>query len=156
MRVPNRCRSPLTLGWLGLLMVLSLAGFPVGTEQSQQTAPPGKLVDIGGYRLHLHCLGEGSPAFVLLYGGGGRATDFHLVQPAVAQFTRACAYDRAGDGWSESGPLPRTMRQNAYELHTLLQKAGVNGPYVLAGQSYSEATRCSMRRLPPVKGSWQT
>jgi pimeloyl-ACP methyl ester carboxylesterase len=105
-------------------------------EGSWQTAPPGKLVDIGGYRLHPYCLGDGSPPVILLYGGGGRAADFNLVQPAVAQFTRACGYDRAGDAWSESGPQPRTMRQNAYELHTLVQKAGVNGPYVLAGQSY--------------------
>jgi pimeloyl-ACP methyl ester carboxylesterase len=136
MRVLTWYPSPSKLGWLGLLMLLPVWRIDARAEESQQTTPPGNLVDIGGYRLRLHRLGEGSPAVILLYGGGGRAADFNLVQPAVAQFTRACVYDRAGDAWSESGPLPRTMRQNAYELHMLLQKAGVNGPYVLAGQSY--------------------
>jgi pimeloyl-ACP methyl ester carboxylesterase len=93
-------------------------------------------VDVGGYRLHLHCRGEGSPAVVLLYGGGAYSVDFGLVQPGVARFTQACVYDRAGDAWSDPIPVPRTLRQNAYELHLLLEKAGRTGPYVLAGHSY--------------------
>src|SRR5262249_33498570 len=59
-----------------------------------------------------------------------------LVQPEVARFARACAYDRAGDAWSDPGPVPRTMRQESYELHTLLARAGMAPPYVLVGHSY--------------------
>ena len=100
--------------------------------------PPGKLVDIGGWRLHLNCMGQnkqGSPTVVLEAGAGGSSLDWALVQPEVAKFTRACAYDRAGTAWSELGPRPRTFRQNEYELHALLGKAGIPGPYVVVGHS---------------------
>jgi pimeloyl-ACP methyl ester carboxylesterase len=98
--------------------------------------PPGKLVDLGGWRLHLHCVGTSGPAVVFVSGSGDFSFDWSRVQPEVARFTRACAYDRAGDAWSDPGPVPRTMRQEAYELHALLRKAGVEGPYVLVGHSY--------------------
>ena len=101
--------------------------------------PPGRLVDVGGWRLHLHCTGEvrDSQATVILEAGlGDFSVEWSLVQPRVVAFARVCSYDRAGSGWSDLGPLPRTMRQIAFELHTLLDKAGVRPPYVLVGQSY--------------------
>jgi pimeloyl-ACP methyl ester carboxylesterase len=100
--------------------------------------PPGKLVDVGGWRLHLNCTGRnkgGSATVVLESGSGDFSFDWSLVQPGVARLTRVCSYDRAGHAWSELGPRPRTMRQVAYELHTALAKSGVKGPYVLVGQS---------------------
>src|SRR5574341_1525543 len=100
--------------------------------------PTGKLVDVGGWRLHLDCSGKNkknSPTVVLESGSGDFSFDWSLVQPGVARFTRVCSYDRAGSAWSELGPRPRTMRQVVYELHTALKKAGIKGPYVLAGQS---------------------
>ncbi|HJQ33074.1 MAG TPA: alpha/beta hydrolase [Pyrinomonadaceae bacterium] len=97
--------------------------------------PPGRLVDVGGYRLHLDCAGAGGPAVVLIAGAGDFSFDWSLVQPQVSRFARVCAYDRAGLAWSDLGPTPRTMRQDAYELHTLLARAGVAPPYVLVGHS---------------------
>lgn len=100
--------------------------------------PPGKLIDVGGWRLHLNCTGNkrgNAPTVVLESGSGDFSFDWSLVQPGVARFTRVCSYDRAGNAWSDLGPRPRTMKQVAYELHTALAKAGVKGPYILVGQS---------------------
>jgi len=82
--------------------------------------PPGQLVDIGGWRLHLYCTGKPKlTADVILEAGlGDFSVEWSLVQPKIATFARVCSYDRAGDGWSELGPYPRTMRQIAYAAHT--------------------------------------
>ena len=101
--------------------------------------PPGQLVDVGGWRLHINCTGEGRPAqptVILESGLGDFSVEWSLVQPRVAQFARVCSYDRAGDGWSELGPHPRTLHQIVYELHVLLDRANLRPPYVLAGHSY--------------------
>lgn len=101
--------------------------------------PPGKLVDVGGWKLHLNCTGErtaGAPLVVLEPGIGDFSVEWSLVQPGVAKFARVCSYDRAGDGWSEMGPHPRTFKQIVYELRTLLDRAGEKPPYVMVGQSY--------------------
>lgn len=125
----------------GLLLLLSVQVTAVA--QSQSTQPPfpvpGKLVDVGGWRLHLNCTGEARPSqptVILEAGSGDFSVEWSLVQPGVAKFARVCSYDRAGDGWSELGPHPRTMHQIVYELHTLLDKAGVKPPLVLVGHSY--------------------
>jgi pimeloyl-ACP methyl ester carboxylesterase len=97
--------------------------------------PPGRLVDVGGYRLHLYCTGKGSPTVILEAGGGNPWLSWYKVQPQVAQFTQVCSYDRAGLGWSDPSPKPRTTKVIAEELHTLLQNAGIRGPYVLVGHS---------------------
>jgi pimeloyl-ACP methyl ester carboxylesterase len=97
--------------------------------------PPGRLVDVGGYSLHIQCVGTGSPAVVLESGLGGMSLDWSLVQKEMGQTTQVCAYDRAGMGWSDPGPQPRTPSQIARELHTLLANAGISGPYVLVGHS---------------------
>ena len=98
--------------------------------------PPGKLVDIGGYRLHLYCSGEGGPTVILDYGRVGSYLDWYYVQPQVAPFTRACSYDRGGYGWSDPSPKPRLPSVMAEELHTLLTNAGEKPPYVLVGHSF--------------------
>jgi pimeloyl-ACP methyl ester carboxylesterase len=97
--------------------------------------PPGQLVDVGGYRLHINCTGTGSPTVVIEAGLGDWSTGWDVVQQGVARTTRVCTYDRAGWGWSEAGPLPRDAAQFAKELHTLLQNANVPGPYVMVGHS---------------------
>lgn len=106
-------------------MVLDRAQYP----------PPGQMVDVGGHRLHVHCIGTGSPTVVLEAAAPGWSLYWSLVQPEVAKVTRVCAYDRAGLGWSERGPLPRTGQRMARELHRLLERAGIIGPYVLVGHS---------------------
>jgi pimeloyl-ACP methyl ester carboxylesterase len=99
----------------------------------------GRLIDIGGWRLHLYCTGRQRPgkATVILEAGvGDFSVEWSLVQPQVAKITRVCSYDRAGDGWSDIGPHPRTLHQIVYELHTLLNRAGERAPFVLVGHSY--------------------
>src|SRR5690242_6711079 len=99
------------------------------------TPPPGRLVEIGGYRLHLWCTGDGAPAVILDAGLGGTSTGWGFVQPEVARFTRVCSYDRAGMGYSDPGPSPRTARRIASELAELLARGGMAGPVVLVGES---------------------
>jgi pimeloyl-ACP methyl ester carboxylesterase len=94
------------------------------------------MVDVGGYSLHINCVGQGSPTVVLDAGSGGFSAQWVRVQREVSGTTRVCAYDRAGMGWSEMGPQPRDAKQITGELHTLLGKAGIEGPYVLVGHSF--------------------
>jgi pimeloyl-ACP methyl ester carboxylesterase len=101
----------------------------------RQNPRPGQLVDVGGYRMHLYCLGQGSPTVVFDSGLGDTWLAWHKVQPPIAQFTRVCSYDRAGLGWSDPSPHPRTSSVIAEELHTLLHNAGIAGPFVLVGHS---------------------
>jgi pimeloyl-ACP methyl ester carboxylesterase len=96
----------------------------------------GKFIDVGGYRLHVYPVGEGSPTVVFEAGGGNWSLDWHLIQTEVAKFTCACSYDRAGFGWSDPGVKPRTSEQMVKELHTLLLQAGIPKPFILVGTSY--------------------
>jgi pimeloyl-ACP methyl ester carboxylesterase len=98
--------------------------------------PPGRLIDVGGFRLHLNCSGRGVPTVVLDAALGGSSISWTLVQPAIAKLTRVCSYDRAGFGWSEAGPMPRTAGRIAGELRTLLDRGGAGPPFVLVGHSY--------------------
>jgi len=141
-------RPPISRGrkrllWLGGIfagiLVLLLAGaiYEPLAEAADAKAypPPGQMVDVGGYRLHINCTGNGSPTVVIETGWGDSSASWGWVQPKVAKTTRICTYDRAGMGWSEASPQPRTAREYAKELHTLLAKANEPGPYVLVGHS---------------------
>lgn len=124
---------------VGLLVVVGLIGASyeaiAAAGDAQRYPAPGQLVDVGGYRLHIQCVGAGSPTVVLDAGLGGSSLDWSLVQPSLGRTTRVCAYDRASMGWSDPSPQPRTPRQIADELHTLLTNAGIAEPYVLVGHS---------------------
>lgn len=134
--------------WLGrglaVLLVLILAG--VIYESLAEAAdkktypPPGEMVDVGGYRLHINCTGSGSPTVVIDTGWGDASAGWGWVQPEVAKITRICTYDRAGMGWSEVSPQPRTAREFAKELHILLANANESGPFVLVGHSLAGYT----------------
>jgi pimeloyl-ACP methyl ester carboxylesterase len=128
------------IGALALLLIVllaltSLQGSRAKSALRAKYPPPGQMVDVGGYQMHICCQGSGSPTVILDAGLGDFSLTWHLVQPKVAQYTRACAYDRAGLGWSERGPKPRTMENIVEELHTLLTGDGIEGPYVLVGHS---------------------
>ena len=132
------------LFWLGAslaaLLGLMLVGYiyePIAeAADAKAYPPPGQLVDVGGYSLHINCTGTGSPTVVIDAGLGDWSTSWRgYVQPEVAKTTRVCTYDRAGMGWSEAGPLPRDAAHFARELHTLLQNANVPRPYVMVGHS---------------------
>jgi len=98
--------------------------------------PHGKLVDLGGHRLHMNCTGKGSPTVVVENGLGDFSFDWILVQSRVSRFTRICTYDRAGYAWSDPGPKRRTFSQLNLELRDALSKLGEPGPFVLVGHSY--------------------
>jgi pimeloyl-ACP methyl ester carboxylesterase len=130
-----------------LIILGATAGIAVSAHvtkaQDTDGAPPfpapGTLVDVGGWRLHLNCSGAvrpGQPTVILEAGLGDFSVEWALVQPGVAASARVCSYDRAGDGWSDIGPTPRTLHQIVYELHTLLARADVQPPYVFAAHSY--------------------
>jgi pimeloyl-ACP methyl ester carboxylesterase len=115
---------------------------------------PGVLVDVDGRRMHLNCVGEGSPTIILDAGLGGSSLDWNLVQPELARTTRTCSYDRAGMGWSDPAPGRRTPEQIATELASLLDRAGIEGPYVLVAHSLAgkNARLFAMRQPEDVAG----
>jgi pimeloyl-ACP methyl ester carboxylesterase len=127
--------SPLAVLLSLLILSLSVTAVAQRKPDAPVYAAPGRLVDVGGYRLHLNCTGNTGPTVVLIAGAGDFSFDWGLVQPDVARFARVCSYDRAGFAWSDPGPTPNTMRQEAYELHALLRAAVIKGPYVLVGHS---------------------
>jgi pimeloyl-ACP methyl ester carboxylesterase len=98
--------------------------------------PPGKLVDVGGFRLHVHCAGKGSPSIILDAALGASSVSWSLVQPELAKVSSVCSYDRAGFGWSDAGPMPRTAGRIADELRTLLDRAGIPPPFLPVGHSF--------------------
>jgi len=125
-----------------VIAMLALASVGGGYETVRAAADataypmPGQLIDVGGHSLHLSCTGSGSPTVVLQPGGGEMSSNLGWITPAVARDTRVCVYDRAGRGWSEPADTPQDGNQMATDLHTLLQRGHVPGPYVLAGHSF--------------------
>lgn len=122
-----------------LLLLVSFLARAQSSSTSPPLPAPGQMIDLGGWRLHLNCTGKpnaSQPTVILEAGAGDFSVDWSLVQPSVAAFARVCSYDRAGSAWSDLGPRPRTLHQLVWELHTLLDKAGVKPPFVLVGHSY--------------------
>jgi pimeloyl-ACP methyl ester carboxylesterase len=124
---------------LVLIVALAIAGFlyeNISEARDRRFHPmTGRLVDVGGYKLHIDCSGQGTPAVILDSGLGDSYISWSKVQPQIAKFTQVCSYDRAGLGYSDSSPRPRTSRVMAEELHTLLHNAGIVPPYTLVGHS---------------------
>jgi pimeloyl-ACP methyl ester carboxylesterase len=123
---------------LSTVVVIVALAAPACTRQKaspESYPPPGRLIDIGRRKLHLYCTGQGTPTVILMAGGGAFSIDWALVQPRVAESTRACSYDRAGLGWSGPGPEDNVVEENVSDLHAVLQASGEPGPYVLVGAS---------------------
>lgn len=109
----------------------------IGTlRDARKYPPPGRLVDVGNLRLHLRVTGQGSPTVVLESGIAASSASWAGIQATLAEHTMVCSYDRAGFGWSDSAPGPRTPRQLALELHDLLSHGGPRGPFILVGHSF--------------------
>lgn len=121
------------------LVILAIVGFTYEqlgrNRDAQHRFRIGRAVDVGSRTLNIDCSGEGSPAVIFLptrFGGYG---GYNKVRPEVAHFTRVCWYDRAGEGWSDPPPAPRTSASISDDLHELLHRAPVPGPYILVGHS---------------------
>ncbi|HEX6304278.1 MAG TPA: alpha/beta hydrolase [Anaerolineales bacterium] len=136
------------LGWTGrilaglliflvVLVGIILAGGAIVRGQIRSNyLPPGQLVDVGGYKLHIYCQGQSSPTVVLMSGAGMPSPYWWLVQSDVAKSTRVCTYDRAGYAWSEEGTDDMSPRGQVADLKALLSGAGITPPYILVGHSY--------------------
>src|ERR1700678_1413310 len=129
-------------GFLLAVLVSTIAA-PAQQEAVRGSSPAdmiyaqaGQLVDVGGFRLNLYCTGSGSPTVVFDSGWEDWAPAWSTVQPQIARWTRACSYDRAGAGFSDPGPMPRTSMRIAEELHTALRNAGIDAPYILVGSAF--------------------
>ena len=129
----------MVIGFALLMLILAAAGIlyqsVASTLDRRAHLMPGELIDVGGYKMHIDCEGQGTPTVILESGLGDSFFSWQKVQPKIAQFTRVCSYDRAGLGYSDTSPHPRTSKVFAEELHTLLHNAGIPAPYVLAGHS---------------------
>jgi len=143
-----------------LFVAIVIAGVGGSYETIQEqvdrsaTAMPGHLVDVGGRRLYVHCTGSGSPTVVLISGLAEASTYWGgWIAPAVARNTTVCAYDRAGQGWSDPPPSPQGGVAIAIDLHTLLERAQILGPYVVVGHSTGGAyARIFAARYDQVAG----
>lgn len=134
----SRTRVWLVYPVFAALMLSAFGGaYETYRESSDRAAfaMPGRLIDVGGHSMHIDCTGTGSPTVVLEPGLGEPSTAMAWIAPDVATTTRVCVYDRAGRGWSESASGPQDGVQTASDLHTLLERAGEAGPFVLAGHS---------------------
>jgi pimeloyl-ACP methyl ester carboxylesterase len=134
----SRSRRWLLYPVIGMLTVAAVGGGyeTVSAVTDAPPAMPGQSIDVGGHSLRLHCTGRGSPTVVLQPGGGGMSSDMGWIAPRVAADTRVCVYDRPGRGGSEAVSIPEDASQIASDLHTLLRRGDVPGPYVLAGHSF--------------------
>lgn len=123
---------------IALVLVMLAAGVVQAQDGDDSDLPPapGELIDVGGYSLHLYCTGEGGPAVILDAGLGDWSINMANLQEQIAEFTQVCTYDRAGYGWSDEGPEPRTSQQIVDELAALLENGEVEPPYILAGHSF--------------------
>ena len=132
-------RAALVTVGIAALLATGFIGWGALARHSLADAhpPPGQLVDVGGYRLHLDCEGEGTgPTVILDAGNADFSVMWSKVQPELAASARVCAYDRAGLGWSERGTAPRTLDAMTGELARLLDGAGIEGRLVLVGHSF--------------------
>jgi pimeloyl-ACP methyl ester carboxylesterase len=129
----RRQRRPV-MRYRAILFVACLSASASEAQAPELPSPPGRLVDVGGRRLHLLCSGNGSPTVILEAGASSFAIDWTLVQRSIAATTRVCAYDRAGMGWSDPSPRERNVSA-AEDLDKLLVAAGERSPFVLVGAS---------------------
>jgi pimeloyl-ACP methyl ester carboxylesterase len=125
------------LVFIGILVLVAGRAYEIsGQKRDRELLPQvGRSVDIGGRNLNILCTGEGTPS-VILEAAGGPGYFWNDIQREIAKLTTACWYDRAGEGWSDSGPYPRTSVAIATDLHELLHRSQIPGPYVLVGWSF--------------------
>ena len=137
---------------MGLRSAVVACGFAtivtiVHAQAAELPSPPGKLIDIGGSRLHVLCSGQGAPTIILEAGASSFAIDWTLVQREVEKTNRVCSYDRAGFGWSDSSTAT-TRATDAKDLHTLLRVGGERPPYVMVGGVAGRPPRSCLSSRP--------
>lgn len=150
---PNRWLRRFVLVVFGIVLFAATLGISYRAIENRSDArrfhQEGTSVDVGRSKLNIDCTGKGSPTVVLESGLGTPAIGWHLVQPGIANFTRVCSYDRAGYGWSDPGPMPRTLSEIARELQSLLQNAGEKPPYILVAHSFGKGIVLLFNKMYP-------
>ncbi|WP_256796266.1 alpha/beta fold hydrolase [Terrabacter sp. Ter38] len=152
--LPRRRARVLVYPVAAVMVVAGVGGLFQTASADPRTAAgpmPGQLVDVGGYRLHLHCTGTGTPTVVLLNGLSETSPQWSRIQPQVATTTRVCAYDRAGQGWSDDSPNQADAITAVTDLHKLLTAAGEIGPFILAGHSSGGVHALTYTHLYPAQ-----
>jgi pimeloyl-ACP methyl ester carboxylesterase len=117
-------------------MIATAAGENVVAFELGDLTPPGTFADLGTHRLYYRCVGRGHPLVIIDSGIGGAAVEWTEIQARVASSATVCAYDRAGYGWSDPGPSPRTTKRAVAELRRVLKSANLAPPYILVGHSF--------------------
>jgi len=137
MRTIRKVLKWISLSIGSLLLLIMLSGLCLRLF-SAKPQPPGKLVDVGGFKLHINSTGErnNKPTLVIEAGSGGNSEYYYWLAKGISDKIRVVRYDRAGLGYSERSDGPRDPETIAHELHTLLEKTGESPPYILAGHSY--------------------
>lgn len=145
---------PRFLIWILLVIAAVFSGlfaFEYFSERIclRRNPPPGRMIDVGGYKLHLNCSGQGSPAVILEGGLGDSSLIWHDVQQSISKFARVCSYDRGGLGWSDKSPLARDPLNETTELHLLIERAQIPQPVLLVGHSMGgDLVRLYASRFP--------
>ncbi len=155
-RVGHRWIRVIGAGVSAVAALLAVGG--AVTMRRIQTAmakfpPPGRLVDVGGYRMHILAEGDakGGPTVIWIPGSHAAGLNLNHLHQAIRQETRSILFDRPGTGWSDAGPYPRTTAREADELATLLDRAGEKGPFILIGHSYGGLLAANFARRYPSK-----
>jgi pimeloyl-ACP methyl ester carboxylesterase len=140
---------------VGLLIALPSLGlfyqWATGVSRRSQFAAPGELIDVGGHRLHAICRGTGSPVVILESGIAASSLSWTVVQPAVATFTRVCAYDRAGLAWSEAPCTARSFDRIVDELARVLARVAPDDEFILVGHSFGSHVICGYAARHPTR-----
>lgn len=125
----------IAIGAAGLAVAAFLANAVANARDRRRFPAPGSLIDVGGHRLHLHCIGGGTPPVVFECGAGDESSSWFEIQREVAKTAQACVYDRTGIGWSEGARGPRAIDDYMRELRVLLERGGVARPVIIVAQS---------------------
>jgi len=137
----QRTATPRRVRWMlaPVTTVLVLASFGAAYQNvasiGATPAAPGRLYPVDGRNLHLDCHGHGGPTTVLFNGLGGSSALWARISTDIAHIGQVCAFDRAGQGWSDEPDEPQDAKQAASDLHAVLAQAGIAGPFVLVGHS---------------------
>lgn len=125
---------PICLVMAGVAISYFVAGGIMHRQLLEKYPPPGEMVDVGGYDLHLYCVGQGSPTVVVDVQWSGNTSNWRNIQSLLSQTNRTCLFDRAGRAWSNPSSGPREIQVMTEELHTALTNAGITSEYILLGE----------------------